>query len=259
MSDTFFYAVCLVLAGLLGLLFGSFLNVCIYRIPRKESIVTGASHCTACGKPIKWYDLFPVFSYLVLRGRCRGCGAKISVRYPMIEALNAALWVVIFLRFGFAPESALYCAFVSALIVAAFIDIDTTEVPPALTVFILVLGVAAVILLREQPFYERLIGFFAASVPLLLAAVLSRGGMGGGDIKLMAVCGLVLGWKLILLALLIAVISGAVYGCILLALHKKGRKSELPLVPFLAGGMLVSLLFGNSIITGYLILTGLSK
>lgn len=259
MTRAFFQSALPVFAGLLGLLFGSFLNVCIYRIPKKESVVTGASHCMSCGRPIQWYDLFPVLSYLVLRGRCRGCGAKISVRYPIIEALNAALWVMICLRFGLVPESALYCAFVSALIVAAFIDIDTTEVPPALTVFILVLGAAAVVLLRDMPFYERLIGLAAASVPLLLAAVLSKGGMGGGDIKLMAVCGLVLGWRLILLSLLLAVVSGAVYGGILLALRKKGRKSELPLVPFLAGGMLVSLLFGNSVIMGYLVLTGLSK
>ncbi len=245
----------LVMTGLMGLLFGSFLNVCIFRIPKKESIVTGASHCMTCGKRIPWYDLIPVFSYLILRGRCRGCGAKITIRYPAVEALTAALWLCVYLRYGFTPQTLLYLSLVSALIVAAFIDIDTTEVPLSLTVFILILGVSA-LFLRDMPFYERLIGFFAASVPLLIAAVLSKGGMGGGDIKLMAVCGLVIGWKLILLSLLLAVLSGAVYGGMLLILRKKGRKAEMPLVPFLAGGIVVSLLFGGELIAGYLSLIG---
>ncbi len=245
----------LVITGLMGLLFGSFLNVCIFRIPKKESIVTGASHCMTCGKRIPWYDLIPVFSYLILRGRCRGCGAKITIRYPAVEALTAALWLGVYLRYGFTPQTLLYLSLVSALIVAAFIDIDTTEVPLSLTVFILVLGIAA-LFLRDMPFYERLIGLFAASVPLLIAAVLSKGGMGGGDIKLMAVCGLVIGWKLILLSLLLAVLSGAVYGGVLLILRKKGRKAEIPLVPFLAGSIVVSLLFGGELIAGYLSLIG---
>lgn len=242
----------LVLAGVLGLLFGSFLNVCIYRIPKKESIVTGASHCTACGTPIRPGDLIPVFSYLFLRGRCRACGVHISIRYPLIELINAAAWVFVSLRFGLTPESLIYCAFASVLLIAAMIDIDTLLVPPSLTVFILVLGAVSLFVLRDMPFYERLIGLAVGGLPFLLVAVVTRGGMGGGDIKLMAVCGLVLGWRLILLSLLVSVVAGGVYAAVLLLTKRSKKGAEMPLVPFLSGGMFVCLLWGERLLSWYL-------
>ncbi len=245
-------ALLLSLAGVLGLLFGSFLNVCIYRIPKKESVVTGASHCTACGRSIHPRDLVPVISYLLLRGRCRACGAHISVRYPLVELANAAAWVLVCFRFGFAPESLIYCAFASVLLVAAMIDVDTMLVPPSLTVFILVLGAVSLFMLRDVPFYDRLIGLAVGGLPFLLVAIVTRGGMGGGDIKLMAVCGLVLGWRLILLSLLVSVVAGGVYAAVLLLTKRSKKGAELPLVPFLSGGMFVCLLWGGQLLSWYL-------
>ncbi len=245
-------ALLVLLAGVLGLLFGSFLNVCIYRIPKKQSIVTGASHCTACGTPIRPVDLVPVISYLFLRGRCRACGVRISIRYPLIELANAAAWVLVSLRFGFAPESLIYCAFASVLLVGAMIDIDTMLVPPSLTVFILVLGAVSLFVLHDVPFYERLIGLAVGGLPFLLVAVVTRGGMGGGDIKLMAVCGLVLGWKLVLLSLLVSVVAGGVYAAVLLLTKRSKKGAEMPLVPFLSGGMFVCLLWGGQLLSWYL-------
>ncbi len=244
----------LLLAGLLGLLFGSFLNVCICRIPKRESVVTGASHCTACGALIRARDLVPVVSFVLLRGRCRACGDKISIRYPVIELANAVLWVLICLRYGWSAQSIIYCAFVSVLLVAAVIDIDTMLVPPALTVTILALGVLCLFVLHDTAYYNRLIGFVAGGLPFLLIAVLSKGGMGGGDIKLMAVCGLVLGWRLILLSLLLAVIAGGIWAAALLLAGRAKKGAELALVPFLSGGMLISLLFGEQMIAWYVTL-----
>lgn len=240
---------------ILGLLVGSFLNVCIYRIPRKESIVVGNSHCTSCNTEIKRYDLIPVFSYLILGGKCRNCKAKISPRYPIIESLNMLSWVLVFIFKGFTLQSIIYCALASALIVVAMIDIDTMEVPPCMDIFILVLGVIA-LFLPDMPFYERLIGFGAASAILLVIALLT-GGMGGGDIKLMAVCGLVVGWKVILLGLLFGIILGGIFAAIKLIRRKTTRKSEMPFVPFLAIGTYAAVLWGMPLLNWYLSLFGL--
>jgi leader peptidase (prepilin peptidase)/N-methyltransferase len=234
-----------------GLLMGSFLNVCIYRIPKKESIVFGRSHCTDCSAEIKNYDLIPIISYLVLGGKCRNCKSKISIKYPAIELLNAFLYLLIYIHFKFSTDFFIYATLVSILIIISLIDYEIKIIPNILVIFILVIGILSIFFSPQLIWYERIIGFFAASVPLLLAALISKGGMGGGDIKLMAVCGLILGWKLILISLFIGCILGTIYGFI--ARFKNGSflKAYIPFGPFLSTAMVISIFLGNPLIFWY--------
>jgi len=236
----------------LGLLFGSFLNVCIYRIPSGESIVTGRSHCTSCGEAIKPYDLIPLLSYFILKGRCRNCGGAISPRYPIIEFLNAVLYAALFYRYGLTPAFCIYALFVSALIVATFIDIDKMVIPDRINISIIVIGVFACFISRDILWWERVIGFFAASFPLLIAMLISKGGMGFGDIKLAAAAGLVVGYKFALFSLLASCIIGAVYGIIYIRAKGANLKTAIPFGPFLSIAFFISLFFGKIIISSYL-------
>ena len=185
---------------LFGIVIGSFLNVCIYRIPMHETIVSERSHCMKCGYQLAWYDLVPLFSWLALRGRCRKCKASISPQYPIVEAVNGVLYVLIFWVKDFTLESVFYCLLVSALIVLSVIDWRTYEIPIGINIFILTLGVIHLLTdLKNWPIY--IIGFFSVSIVLCLIVVLSKGrAMGGGDVKLMAVAGLLIGWQNIVLA-----------------------------------------------------------
>ena len=169
-----------ILVFLFGITVGSFLNVCILRIPNGESVVTGPSHCTSCGKRLKWYELIPLISFLALRGRCSGCKARISCQYPLVEALNGVLWLLAFYVLGFTALAVIAALLASALIVVSFIDARTREIPSGTTIFILILGVLAT-LLDLQNVLSHIIGFFAMSLPLYLMFVLSKGNsMGGG-------------------------------------------------------------------------------
>ncbi|HEX3026629.1 MAG TPA: prepilin peptidase [Clostridia bacterium] len=234
-----------------GLALGSFLNVCIYRIPVHESIVTGRSHCTSCGNAIKDYDLIPVVSFILLRGRCRSCGAKISWRYPLVEMLNAVAYVLIFTFSGATALSFVYAAAVSAYIVIAFIDFDKSIIPDSIVLYIIIIGVIALIISHNIPAYERIIGFFSISVPLLAAAILSKGGMGMGDVKYAAAAGLVLGYKLALLGLFLGSVAGALFGVVYAVKSKKSLKTSIPFGPFLSLGFGLSMLFGNVILNFY--------
>ncbi len=238
------------LVFLFGIAVGSFLNVCILRIPKSESIVTGPSHCTSCGKRLKWYENIPLFSFLALRGRCSGCKAKISAQYPLVEALNGALWLLSFYVLGFTASAAIACLLVSALIILSFIDARTREIPSGTTIFILVLGVLATLL--DMPnWLSHLIGFFAMSLPLFLIFVVTKGrGMGGGDIKLMAGCGLLLGWKLVILGFFIGCFAATLIHLTLMALKKADR--TLSFGPYLSAGIFAALLWGEPLINWYL-------
>lgn len=242
----------IILTALFGLLFGSFLNVCIFRIPKGESIVFGRSHCMSCGNTIKSRDLFPVVSYIVLRGRCRNCGAEISTRYPLVEALNAILWVTAAFIFGITPKAIIYMMFISGIIVISFIDRDTNLIPTSLVLYILVIGAVFCFLDNSVPFYDKLIGAAAGGAPLLLILFVSRGGMGFGDFEFAAAAGLLLGWKLILLSLFSAFIIGGIFGAAVLIITHKSGKTRIPFAPFLSSGMLIAALFGNSIINSYM-------
>ncbi|MCM1144470.1 MAG: prepilin peptidase [Blautia sp.] len=235
---------------LFGIVIGSFLNVCIYRIPEKEDIVKVRSHCMGCGYQLAWYDLIPLFSYLFLRGRCRKCKTKLSVQYPLIEALNGCLYVLIVLVNGVNVESLLYCLLTSALIVLSVIDFRTYEIPLGINGFILALGLIRLII-GDIGRMNCLIGFFAVSVFLMILYYATHGrGIGGGDVKLMAVCGLVLGWKLIILAFFLGCIFGAVIHTIRMRISGEGH--VLALGPYLSAGVFVAMLWGEQMIGWYL-------
>lgn len=239
---------------LYGIIIGSFLNVCIYRIPKKESIIPG-SHCMSCGHKLHWYDLFPVFSYLLLKGRCRYCGSKVSAQYPIVEALNGILYVVVFMANGFSMQSMIYCLLTSALLVISFIDERTLEIPPSLNIFIFVLGVLMCILDRAH-IWEHIIGLFAVGTALYLLYVLTGGSaIGGGDVKLMGAAGLVLGWKLIILAFFVGCIVGSV--CHVIRMRLSDAEHVLAMGPYLSVGIFICALWGNAMIAWYLGLLGL--
>lgn len=234
-----------------GLLVGSFLNICIYRMPKKESIVFGRSHCTTCSVEIKNHDLIPVFSYLILGGKCRNCKSKISIKYLVVELLNAFLYLLTFIFFKFSADFFIYAVLMSILIIISLIDYEIKIIPNILILFILFIGILSIFFSPQLFWYERIIGFFAASLPFLLASIISRGGMGGGDIKLMAVCGLILGWKLILISLFIGCILGTIYGFIARKKNGSFLKASIPFGPFLSTAMVISIFFGNPLILWY--------
>lgn len=238
-----------------GITIGSFLNVCIYRIPLGESIVAAPSHCMTCGRKLKWYDMVPVFSWLVLGGKCRNCKSKISVQYPIIEGVNGILYVMICAVNGLEWSSVIYCFMASALLVLSIIDWRTYEIPFGINVFLFILGVAMTILDRGN-FIEHLIGMVCVSGLLGILYLLTGGrAIGGGDIKLMFACGLILGWKLILLAFFLGCIIGSVVHIIRMSVKKAGRM--LAMGPYLSAGILLAALWGNAWINWYLSLLGL--
>ena len=179
---------------LYGIVIGSFINVLIYRIPKKENIVTTRSHCMNCGYQLKWYDLVPLFSYLVLGGKCRKCKAHISVQYPVIEALNGVLYLIVFWKYGMSVDSLVYCLLFSALLALSVIDFRTYEIPVGFNLFILALGLIHGAFHYTQ-WLDFLIGFLCVSVFLLILYYATGGrAIGGGDVKLMAVIAAWLGW-----------------------------------------------------------------
>lgn len=239
-----------ILTFIYGIVIGSFLNVCIYRIPQNENIVVVRSHCMGCGNSLKWYDLVPLFSYLFLRGRCRYCKSKISLQYPLIEAMNGIGYAIIVIANGFSLVSILYCLCTSALIALSVIDWRTYEIPVVFNYFIGVLGFIRLFSDLEH-WYDYVIGFFAVSLFLLTLYIATRGrGIGGGDIKLMAVAGLLLGWKLIILSLILGCLLGSVIHLILMKVQKKDR--VLAFGPYLSLGIYISMIYGNQILEWYL-------
>lgn len=235
---------------LYGIIIGSFLNVCIYRLPKKENIVTIRSHCMQCGYQLKWYDLIPLFSWLMLGGRCRKCKAKISVQYPVIEALNGVLYLLVFARFGVSIECLLYCLLASALLVLSVIDFRTYEIPFGINVFIAGLGLVR-ILTDLSNWAEYVIGFFAVSLFLYVIYLLTRGrGIGGGDIKLMAASGLLLGWQCNILAFLLGCIIGSV--CHVIRMRVTKAEHVLALGPYLSIGIFLCAMWGRELINWYL-------
>ncbi|MBF0555297.1 MAG: prepilin peptidase [Nitrospirae bacterium] len=242
-----------------GLIIGSFLNVCIYRLPIKGlSIVTPPSGCPVCGKRIKPWHNIPVISYLALMGRCAYCGVRISLRYPAVELLNAVFYVLIYAKFGLSAYSIYYMMFMSALIVITFIDIDYQIIPDVITLPGIALGLVGSIFILPDPqggllgLSGSLIGLLTGGVIFYIIAVASRGGMGGGDIKFMAMAGATLGWKSVLLTIFIGSFVGSVYGISLMVFKGKGRKARIPFGPFLSLGAAVSLFYSREIIAFYL-------
>lgn len=203
-----------------------------------------------CGYQLKWYDLVPLFSYLFLRGRCRKCGARISIQYPIIEAANGILYVLIFLRYGLTIETLLYCLLFSALLALSVIDFRTFEIPVGFNIFILILG-----LVRVATDYRNwllyLIGLVSVSLFLFAIFAITKGrGIGGGDVKLMAATGLLLGWKLNLLGFVMGCILGSIIHIIRMKVSKEGR--TLAMGPYLSLGVVLTVFFGEYIISWYM-------
>ncbi len=239
-----------VIVGLFGLVVGSFCNVCILRIPLGEGVVVKSSHCMNCQKRLRFWELVPLFSYLFLRGKCSACGYKISPQYPIVEAVNAALWVVVSLNFGLSYDTLLGCLLTSALLVLSVIDLRTREIPPSTTIFIAILGGARLALNLSQ-WQSHLIGGVSVAGFLMLLLLLSGGrAIGGGDVKLMAGCGLFLGLWNTLLAFMLGCVVGSVVHIIRMKFFGAGR--DLAMGPYLALGVWVAFLWGDNLINMYI-------
>lgn len=240
------------LASVFGLVIGSFLNVVIWRLPRKESLSHPGSHCPGCNTPVKPYDNIPVFSWLALRGRCRGCGERISPRYPLVELLTALLYAGVLVAKGLDSDVWLGLAFVTMLVPVAFIDLDHRIIPNRILAPFALVAIALVAAYDSGAIAEHLIAGAAAGAFFFLAVLVYPSGMGMGDVKLAAVMGLFLG-AAIAPALLIALLAGVVVGASIIARKgaKEGRKTAVPFGPFLALGGLVALLAGDPIVNWY--------
>ncbi len=237
---------------LIGISIGSFLNVVIYRVPQGISIAKGRSYCPNCNTQIKNYDLIPILSYLILRGKCRKCHKSISPRYMFVELFTGVVAIFICAVNGWNYLSLAQFAVAALLIAVTFIDIDTLTIPDGLNIALAVMAIPMAILQPEIGLVERCIGFFIISLPMLLITLKIPGAFGGGDIKLIAVCGFILGSWNVILAMFLACVCGGTFAIYLLQQRKAGRKSEMCFGPYLCIGVFVAMLFGTQIITWYL-------
>jgi leader peptidase (prepilin peptidase)/N-methyltransferase len=245
-----------VLFGILGLLVGSFLNVCIYRVPLRRSVVWPASRCATCERPLAWYENVPVLSYAALGGRCRTCRAPISVAYPIVETVTAAVFVAHWLVFGPQPLLIIRTAFACALIVLFVIDLRHKILPDVITLPGIALGLACS-LFDGVGIVSSLAGAAAGAGILWLLAELwlrLRGieAMGFGDVKMLAMIGAVLGFDLVILTFILASLVGGVVGAVLIATRRGGMASEVPFGTMLAAAALVASLYGHDIVHWYL-------
>jgi len=252
----------------LGAMIGSFLNVCIWRMPREESIVRPGSHCPGCNHPIAWYDNIPFISFMLLAGKCRHCKTKISIRYFLIELLTAALFVLFLYYFGLSPKFFIYIALVSALVAATFIDFEHQIIPDEISLGGLIVGllisIAYPYLHESPPVFvswplwrqvcystgQSLFGIIAGGGSIYLIGlagnmVFKKESMGGGDIKLMAMIGAIIGWKLVLLTFFIAPIFGSIVGIII---KIKTKAEIIPYGPYLSLAAIISIIWGKHIL-----------
>jgi leader peptidase (prepilin peptidase) / N-methyltransferase len=236
----------------LGLCVGSFLNVVIARVPEGRSIVSPGSACPRCSTPIAWYDNVPLLSFALLRARCRKCGESISWRYPVVELVTGLLFVLALAERGLTLDLIPALLLVSGLVAITGIDLDHQLIPDVISIPGIVVGLAVSALTGRPGWLDSLIGVVIGGGIFLLIIVASRGGMGGGDMKLGAMLGAFLGWKLALVAILIAILAGGVFAIAVLLLRRKGRKDPVPFGPFLALGGAVSLFWGESLLAWYL-------
>jgi leader peptidase (prepilin peptidase)/N-methyltransferase len=241
----------------IGAVVGSFLNVCIHRLPAGQSVVHPPSHCPSCGARIRSRDNIPLLSFALLRGSCRSCGAAISLRYPIVEALTGGLFVLLFYRNGLSPTLAVYAAFVAALIVVSFIDLDHQIIPDVISLPGIVLGLVVSALGQGPPLLDSMVGVLVGGGVLYAVAVgyrafTGREGMGGGDIKLLAMIGAFLGWRGVLVTLIVGSFTGAVVGTSLIVARRTESRIPIPFGPFLALGAMCALAFGDQLIEWYL-------
>ena len=246
---------------LFGLCIGSFLNVCIYRLPASKSISHPRSSCTNCNELIPFYDNIPVVSYLLLRGRCRFCSEPISLRYPIIELLTGLFALITFFKYGISLEALIYFVYIAALLVITFIDIDHQIIPDVISLPGIPIFFIASFGLPQITYLDSLIGILAGGGSLFLVAwtysmITKKEGMGGGDIKLLAMIGAVIGWQGVLFTIFVASAVGTISGMLVMLKSRKGMKLKIPFGPFLAIGGIAYIFFGPQLVKWYFQLLG---
>ncbi len=236
---------------IIGLTIGSFLNVIIYRLPENKSIMLPASHCPECGTRLKPFDLVPVLSFLIYRGKCRYCSSKISWQYPVVELLTGLLFLLIYLKFGLSIKTAIYLILISLLIVCSIIDLKYKIIPNKITYSGIILGLILSLFFDHLTFISSLIGGLIPAGLLFLIALVYKKGMGIGDVKLVAMIGVFTGYKIVLAGIFIGSIVGLLFVLPLLIAGKMSRKSRIPFGPFISIGSLIMLYIGNTLIDCY--------
>jgi leader peptidase (prepilin peptidase)/N-methyltransferase len=242
-----------------GALVGSFLNVCIFRLPNEESIIWPGSHCPHCKNAIKFYDNIPVVSYFLLRGKCRYCKGSISLQYPLVEGITALSSLFLIIKFGPSLSYLFYFAFVAALIVITVIDLYHQIIPDVISLPGIGVGLLVSLIIPQITLFNSLIGILLGGGSLFIVAtfyqwLFKREGMGGGDIKLLAMIGAFLGWKAVLLTILLSSLIGSVTGILMVVVKGKDFKYAIPFGPFLSLGAVISLFYGEEIVRWYLAL-----
>jgi len=240
-----------------GMCIGSFLNVCIYRLPTSKSIADPPrSICPSCNSPIRFYDNIPVLSYIWLKGRCRNCDAPISFRYPMVELMNGIVAMGLLFKFGLSLESLVYFVFISSLLVITFIDLDHQIIPDIITLPGIPMGLVASFALPTISFKASALGLLIGGGSLWFVAwlynlIARRDGMGGGDIKLLAMIGTIIGWKGVIFTIFASSVMGSCIGITMMLIKGKNMKYAIPFGPFLSIGAIAYVFVGSQIIAWY--------
>jgi leader peptidase (prepilin peptidase)/N-methyltransferase len=259
MAPEYVRLIILIWIGLFGLVIGSFLNVVIYRLPRRIPFTSGRSVCPQCGTQLKWYHNIPLFSFCFLRGRCAFCGKKISLRYPAVEIMNALCYLYFFRHFGFSWDFAVFALLSSVLLSIFYIDLDFQIIPDVITLPGLAIGLAVSLLPGGISILDAFIGMLVGGVSLYLIALLGdwlfkKESMGGGDIKMAAMLGAFLGWQKMILIFIAAALIGLVVSLVVMMFSSQVRKTRVvPFGPFLAMAAMVAILYGDRLISFYLI------
>ena len=247
----------LIFSLLLGLILGSFLNVCIHRIPMRESIIFPPSSCPKCGKGIRFYDNIPVLSYIILRGKCRFCNLSIPLRYPIVELISGSLSLFLFSRYGLSFEYFTLLLFVDSLVVISFIDLSYKIIPNTISLPGILLGFFDSLFSNHLSWQESFIGIIVGGGFLYIIAVIFEGvtgkqGMGMGDVKLLAMIGAWMGWKALPFIILVSSLTGSILGAAALLVTKKSLRMKIPFGPFLSFGGVIFLFLGKDIISLYI-------
>jgi len=252
-----YYGIEIILLFILGLIVGSFSNVCIYRIPRNESIIYPSSHCSKCRTTILAKDNIPLLSYILLKGRCRNCGSRISIQYPGVEFLTGLVYVIIYQIYGLSVQSLIYIILSSALIIIAFIDLNEQVIPEVISLPGIVVGLILSFFVHHISFVNSALGIVIGGGIILVirlagSAIFKKEAMGGGDIKLAAMIGAFLGWRYIIISLFLGFFLGAIAGIFLIMSKIKSKEDVVPFGPFIILGSFITFLWGKNILSWYL-------
>ena len=244
------YSLIVIAIFFFGLVIGSFANVCIYRLPKKESVVFPASRCFSCSATVRYFDNIPLIRYLILGGKCRNSKENISLIYPAIELITSLLLLAGLFKFGLTFDFMIYTIVAPALVIITAIDIEHQIIPDAITLPGIVLGLLAGS--YSIGYIDSILGFFLGGALFYLVAVLSNGGMGGGDIKYIAAAGALVGWEKVLLIIFMGAFLGSIVSIFQIVVQKKSKKSLIPFGPFLSVATLITLFYGNLLIKLYI-------